>query len=278
MLAVVLIPALLWLVARGDRRDHNVVDRLVTAVVAPGQGVVVAAGGALVGLWRGYIDLVGVRADNLQLAGDNARLAAELVQREEYRLENERLRQLLGLRAHAPEVEMVLAEIVATSPTPLYRSVRINRGRRHGINLGAAVVAAAGVVGRVAALGQTSAEVMLLVDASHSMDVVVQRSRARARLRGTGVDGELAAETQYLARTADVVPGDLVVTSGLGGTFPKGLPVGTVTACARPAFGLFQQVQVRPSVDFARLEVLMVIRGRASGEADLQAAAAPSGL
>ena len=277
MLAVLLIPAVLWLAVRGGRRDHNVVDRLVTAVVAPCQGGVVAAGDALMGLWRGYIDLVGVRADNLQLRDDKVRLKAELVQREEYRLENERLRQLLGLRAHAPEVEMVLAEIVATSPTPLYRSVRINRGRRHGINLGAAVVGAAGVVGRVAALGQTSAEVMLLVDASHSMDVVVQRSRARARLRGTGVDGELAAETQYLARTADVAPGDLIVTSGLGGTFPRGLPVGTVTSCARPAFGLFQQVQVQPSVDFARLEVLMVIRGRADSEADLRATAAPVG-
>ena len=174
---------------------------------------------------------------------------------------NERLRLLVGLRGRAPQVQMLYARVVATSPTPLFRSLRLDRGAKDGIKVGAAVINQDGVIGRVAAVSDGWADAMLIVDANSSTDVLVQRTRARARVRGTGSDTHLGVQVEYLARSADVEPGDVLITSGTGTTFPKGLRVGTVMSVGRGAFGLYQNAQVEPSVDLGRVESVLVVVG-----------------
>ena len=251
--------------------EHNLFDRAVVFVSAPVQWVTVATLDAVGSTWTHYINLVGVQEENVRLHAENARLAGEVAAREELRHENARLRQLMDLRERAPEVRMVMSQVVGTSPSPLFRSVRIDRGARDNVELGAAVVGADGVVGRVAALGEYYADVMLLVDANSSTDVLVQRTRARARVRGQGGDDSLGVEVQYLQRTADVEPGDVLITSGLGKAFPKGLRIGRITSVERRAFGLYQRAVVQPSIDFGRLESVMVILKGFSADTSLEA-------
>lgn len=240
-------------------RDHNVVDKVVVYISTPVAIAVVATLDTVTSVWHHYIGLTNLQEENDRLKAENAQLRSDLAAREEQTHENERLRLMVGLRERAPEVKMVFAQVIGTSPSPTFRSLRIDRGSRDGVEMGAAVVSHEGVVGRVAGLTEDTADVMLLVDNNSSTDVLVQRTRARARIRGLGGDDGLNIEVQYLARTADVDPGDVLITSGLSKAFPKGLVVGRVMSVERRAFGLYQRATVQPSVDFSRLESVMVI-------------------
>ncbi len=231
----------------------------MTTVSAPVQWVAVFALDGVGSLWHAYINLIDVQADNDRLREDNAALARELGVREEQRQENGRLRALLGLARTAPAVRMLHARVIAASPTPLFRSLRLDRGERDGVRVGAAVLGAEGVMGRVATVTASWADVMLLVDANSSTDVLIQRTRARARVRGTGSDASFGLQAEYLTRGADVEPGDVLITSGAGTVFPKGLRVGTVVTVERGAFGLYQSASVVPSVDFSRAEDVLVV-------------------
>jgi rod shape-determining protein MreC len=266
VLVLLLLPLVFYLSNSKEPRDHNLVDRAIVWISSPVQWLVVAALEGVSTGWSRYVALIDVARDNEQLRAENARLASEVAAREEMRLENERLQRLLSLRDRSPIEKAVFARVIAVSPTPLFRSVRIDRGEQDGVHLGAAVVSHAGVVGRVGALGGDWSDVMLLVDANNSTDVLVQRTRARARVRGKGGDRELGIKIEFLGRTEDVAPGDVLITSGAGKVFPKGLVVGRVLSIERAAFGLYQEAAVQPSVDFTRLEELMVLRAGWPGD------------
>ena len=253
------LPFVFYVSNSKSARDYNIADRAVILISSPAQWLVVNALDTVSHLSHEYVHLVDVQRDNDRLLAENARLKSDLAGRVEQQHENERLRLLVGLRERSTDVKMVFAQVIATSSTPLFRSLRIDRGSKDGIELGAAVVSHEGVVGRIAALSEYYADVMLLVDSNSSTDVLVQRTRARARVRGQGGDEGLGIDVQYLARTADVEPGDVLITSGLGKVFPKGLQVGHVISIERRAFGLYQRAIVSPSVDFSRIEALMVI-------------------
>lgn len=263
-IGALLVVPLVFFVSNGDGgRDYAWLDRAVVRLSAPFQwGVVRVLDGGR-GVVNSYVSLVGVGRQNQELHAQVGRLNSQLGHLQEAGRENERLRALLGARTTLHQAlgegRTLFAEVVATAPSPLFRSVRVNRGSKDGVTLGAAVLSDGGVVGRVAAVAATTADVMLLTDAQSSADAMVQRSRTRVRVRGRGGDAGLHMDAQYLERTADVEPGDVLMTSGLGTTFPKGLIVGRIDAVERRAFGLYQRAQVRPAVDFARLEEVLVL-------------------
>jgi rod shape-determining protein MreC len=120
------------------------------------------------------------------------------------------------------------------------------------------VITGRGLVGRVTATGDRWARVLLLIDPSSSVNVLVQRSRATGVIQGQE-DGSL--RMRYIAQDGDILPGDIILTSGLGGMFPKGLVVGQVTTVEQRDIAMFKEAQVRPTVDFGRLEMVMVITG-----------------
>ena len=259
MLGLLALPYVTYVSNSRHPADHNAIDQLIVAASAPVQAAVVGAIDGVANTFGRYIALMAVRDDNARLKAEVVRLGQANVGLQERLQQLEHLHRLMRVREANPEVIMVHAQIIAASPSALFRSVRINRGRDDGLTLGAAVIGDDGVVGRVAALGRKSSDVMLLIDANSSADVLVQRTRARARVRGRGADNDFSLDAQYLSRVAEVEPGDLLVTGGLGRTFPKGLPVGRVTGVERRAFGLYQRAIIEPSVDFARLEHVMVV-------------------
>ena len=261
MLVLLALPFVFYASNSRVTRDHNVIDRVLVTVSAPVQWVVISILDGVAQVWRRYVALVGVQQDNAKLRQENARLRAAVAIRREERQENERLRALLALRQRSPAVAMTLARVIATSPSPLFRSLRVDRGLDDGITIGAPVVTYDGVVGRVAGLSAGYADVMLIVDTNSSTDVLVQRTRARARVRGTGRDDQIGIRVQYLPRTADIEPGDILITSGVGSVFPKGLPIGRVVATEQRAFGLYQKADALPFVDFGRIEEVMILSG-----------------
>lgn len=259
MAALLALPLIFYVSNARAPQDYTALDHLVVRLSAPVQWAVVSSLDGVAGLWQRYVALIDVRDDNERLQGEVRRLTEDNLALREQLQQLGHLQKLMEVRDQYGAVTMVHAQVIAASPSALFRSVRIDRGRDDGLKLGAAVIGHDGVVGRVAALGRTSADVMLLIDANSSTDVLVQRTRARARVRGRGADRDFALDAEYLGRVADVEPGDLLVTGGLGRTFPKGLPVGRVTGIERRAFGLYQRAIVEPTVDFARLEQVLVV-------------------
>ena len=272
---LIALPFIFYTANSKEVRDHNIVDRLVVFCSRPVQWMVVSSFDVCATVWHRYIALVGVQAQNDALRAANKSLQTALSSGEEERQQNARLRLLVGLRARAPTAQMVFAQVIGTATNPLFRSLRIDRGQRNNIMLGAAVVSHAGVIGRIAALGDDEADVMLLVDNNSSTDVLVQRTRARARVRGQGGDQSMGIDVQYLARTADIAPGDVLITSGLGQTFPKGLRVGTIVQAESRAFGLYQSATVQPSVDFSRIEAVMVLSKNFAEDTTFETSAPP---
>jgi rod shape-determining protein MreC len=242
-----------------EARDHNWLDRIVINLTAPIQSLIEGSVDGVTSVWSDYFYLVGVREENRNLKIQNRKLQRELSERSEESFENQRLRSLLEMKRKTPQVKYLVGDVVAISPSPLFRSIRINQGSSDGLVEGLAVINEAGVVGRVKAVAAQYSDIILMVDVNNSLDIVVQRTRARARVRGGGGDRFMGIEVERLARTAMVEPGDILVTSGVGDTFPSGIPVGQVTAVKKSKFGLYQEVKLEPTVDFGKLETVLVV-------------------
>lgn len=189
-----------------------------------------------------------------RLRAENRQLRAELTRQEELRQENARLLSLLALRDEIA-APTVAARVIGEDAASWARTVVINRGREHGIREGMPVMVAAGVVGRVIRAAPRQSRVLLLTDASSAVAAVVQSSRARGICRGDGG----ALRFDFAVRDEEIVPGDVIITSGSGGVFPGGLILGQVSRVNRGGPGLFQGVTVAPAVDFSRLEEVLVL-------------------
>ncbi len=231
---------------------------LVLEIAAPVQRVLTAPVGLVRGLWRGYLDLVDLKAENDRLQGRVSALEEENLQYREALLESGRLGEIAALRDQF-QTDMVAAQVVGGELSPLLRSALVDRGRAHGVRSGMPVVTGQGLAGLVTATAPHAARVMLLLDRQSAVDGMIERSRAPGIVHGQGT-GELRFE--FAVRGDDVEVGDAVITSGLGGVYPKGLRIGEVVSVSKPDARLLQEAQVRPSVDFQRLEQVYVMRWR----------------
>jgi rod shape-determining protein MreC len=182
------------------------------------------------------------------------------LQKENYELREfvqavKRLRRLLLFKEQVP-VAMIPAEVIAYSPSAWFRTIVVNKGRQDGVKKGMPVVTWEGVVGKVIKTSTDSSIILLIIDRNSSVDAMVQRNRRRGIFEG---DGGPRCQLRYVPRTDDIKVGDFIVTSGLGGVFPKGLFLGKVVRVEKKKYGLFQEIEASPGVDFSRLEEVMVI-------------------
>jgi rod shape-determining protein MreC len=173
----------------------------------------------------------------------------------EMHLANERLRELLQFREkNSPS--MIGAEVIGRDPSSWFKSVTIDKGERDGLKKGMAVISPAGAIGQVLKISPHYATVLLITDYNSAIDCVVQRTRAKAIVEGKG---ENRCQLKYLLRAEEVAVGDVVVTSGLGGNFPKGLMVGEIKKVDKKGHGVFQYAELVPSADMTQLEEVFVI-------------------
>lgn len=174
----------------------------------------------------------------------------EAVRLDELQQENARLRRLLRLTEAAGQAT-VAARVIGREATPWFRTLLIDRGRPHGLREGAAVVVEQGLVGQILEAGPSAARVLLVTDPRFRAGALVQRSRAQGLVLGT-VGGR--CYLAYITTEEAVRPGDLVLTSGIGGVMPKGLVVGTILRVDRDPGGLYWQAQIQPAVEATQVE------------------------
>ena len=223
--------------------------------------------------WDGYVALRHAKERSFELTHEVEMLRLERQQFLADRAEADRLRSLLQFAQRSPDRTYVGARVIGVRLGPAGLQVlAIDRGADDGVERMMPVVVGDGVVGRVYAVGAHGADVLVLTDRNSSIAVRVERTRARANVRGLGKPD--ACKLDYALRTEDMVEGDQLITSGTDGVFPRGLPVGKATKLERNKHGLFQDSLVVPAVDVTRLEELLVVtRSEVEVEEDVQPAA-----
>ncbi len=207
------------------------------------------------GTTANYLDLIGIKTQNRLLLRENGELRAQLGALTELKLENERLSQLLGLKQRST-MDLLATRVIGHDALLDHDTVSVNKGSEHGVKKHMAAITVSGIVGYVFRVEKWTSQILLLTDRYSAVDAIVQRSRVRGIVEGKSRDG---AMLKYLRRSDDVEVGDLVVTSGLHNIFPKGFPVGTVTAIQRSEYGMSQDVQISPIVNPRNLEEVFVI-------------------
>lgn len=238
-----------------DKRSANFIERGILTVFAPVMKPAARVSGFFEDTWGNYLNLVGVRQENLRLRNDIKELNTRIIAAGETALENQRLEKLLGVRNSIREPSLTVS-IVGEDLSSWFKTVVIDQGSSSGIAEGMPVVAADGVVGQVVKVTSGTSRVLLLTDHSSGIAATIQRSRARGVVKGKG-DGLCSLE--FTTREEDVKVGDMVVTSGIGGVFLKGIPIGEVTMVKRGEYGIFQTVTIRPLVNISHLEEALVV-------------------
>ena len=262
ILAVALVMAFLLMTLQ-VRHDHAVVSftrQAVLFLISPVIKVTAVTVDSVSRVWGDYVDLRNLHEESLRLTREAAVLQRRISYLEEQALETQRLQGLLAMK-EISRAEFLAARVVGKDATNWFKTVLIDRGSLAGIRRNMPVVAPDGLVGRVVEVTPTAAKVQLITDPVSAAGGLIQRTRVIGI-----VSGSLGAglKVRYLPLMADIVIGDEVVTSGMGGVFPKGIPLGRVIAAERRSGALFQEATLAPKVDLSRLEEVLILMGTES--------------
>jgi len=261
VLVVLLLAVPFFFLRASIRRpeEMNAVDRTVMRVAAPLQYFAAAAARGISGIIGDYFYLVDVKADNNKLSYENARLRNKLRELTELQTENHRLLRLLGLRETIPD-EVASAAVLGKNTTEYFRVAELTLDTPGvAVRSNMPVISLDGAVGTVMRVAGERIDVQLTVDSGFGVDVVVERTGARGFVRGVGDPSRYAVRVEYVQRADQVDVGDLLVTSGVGCRFPKGIAVARVVRVTKRDFGIYQEVEAEPTVDFSRLEDVLIV-------------------
>lgn len=203
-----------------------------------------------------YLNLIHIKRENIDLKSQNAELKAQLSAMTELKLENERLNQLFAFK-QKNKMDLLAAKVIGRDLSSDHATILIDRGHLDGVKPMQAVMTIEGAVGYVFRVERGTSRVMLITDRYSVVDGIVQRSRARGLVEGKSFD---ACLLRYVNKSADVVTGDLIVTSGLDGIFPKGLPIATVEIVNKKPYTVSLDVDLKPVVNPNKVEELFIVR------------------
>jgi rod shape-determining protein MreC len=254
---IILVTLSILVLSLSSRRPYPAYGpgRVAIALVAPFQKMIVATTRFFSDIWEHYFFLITVVDENKALSTELQRARALNHQFEEAALSNERLRRLFDLQQKM-EQPLIAAQVVGKDPSPWFQSVLLDKGGAEGVEKGWPVINPDGVVGIVVEVTGHYSKAMLITDPNSAVDALIQQSRARGIIKG-GASGSCLLN--YVLRKYEVSVGDVVVSSGMDGVFPKGLPIGEVAATIKQEAGIFQDVTVTPYVDFERLEEVLIV-------------------
>lgn len=256
-LALLLLVALLAGILLRPTGYLQPIENVVFTVLTPLQYSFHWTGSQIASRIQTIRDLGSLEARVRELQATVDQLMIENVRLHEADLERTNLREQLHFQQSNPTYEMLAAEVIGYDPSNLLHYLILDRGVQDGVAIGMPVVTARGLVGSITAVYPHSARVMLLADPSSSVNALIQSSRATGVVQGQGHGG---LTMRYVEQGEEVRTGDIVLTSGLGGNFPKRLVIGQVTLVKRNDVDLFQEIQVQSAVAFDRLETVLVIQ------------------
>ena len=256
-LSAFIIGAVLFLLSSNSDigTEWNPAEQVVIELTAPFQKFITVTVRAVEKFWSDYFYLVEVNARNEALEEDIEALRMENGRYRELLASHQRLQKLLQFRQTINR-PVLAARVIGWDPTGWFKSVIIDKGEDSGMRVNMPVVNSLGVVGKVVSVSSNYAKVLLIIDQNSSVDCLVQRTRDRGMVKGLATE---VCTMDYVVKSTGAAVGDVVVTSGLGGVFPKGLPVGRVARVLELPGSLFRGIDITPSVDFSKLEEVLVI-------------------
>jgi rod shape-determining protein MreC len=253
-LAVIVGHVILISAQVNSRTGVPVLESVTFGVVAEAQRGLSTGVSRVRQAWNRYVWLRGVEAQNADLRRQLDEVRVQYQERSALADRASHLEEVLALRDRST-LQTAAAEVIASSASPDFRTLTIDKGTNHGFRSDMAVIAAAGAVGRIVVPSPGAAKVQLLIDRNAAAGALVERSRAQGVALGTGED---RLRLEYVPESSDVVVGDLVVTSGIDGIFPKGFTIGHVDTVEKsgPAY---KRITVKPAVNFSALETVLVV-------------------
>ena len=277
---VVLLLAVPFFVLKANMKapeSQSTMDRLVLRLSAPIEVAAATIARGTSSLFEDYVFLADVKKDNERLSYDNARLREQVHSLEQMQRENRQLRRLLQLKDSMP-VDAISAQVVGKDFTEFFRVTRVvlDKGARE-VRPHMPVVSPDGVVGAVLHVVGDTVDVQLAVDAAFGVDVEDERTQARGFVRGTGDPARYGCKVEMVDSRDEIEIGDLLVTSGKGRWFPRGVPVARVTKVLKRQLGRDQDVDAAPTVDFSRLDAVLVLITTPGEESGPVGNAAPTG-
>jgi rod shape-determining protein MreC len=238
-----------------SKEDASAFQRLTIGLTAPLQGMVVSAKQSIYGLFDHYAFIVNAGFENDILKKKVEELEGTIFQLQELRRENKRLKKLLKFGVEPP-YRKILAQIIGWDASSDYQVIRINKGSRDGVTLKATVATNSGLVGHVHRVAEKFADILTILDQSNRIDALVDETRSQGIVQGLS---DSTCLMKYVTRTEPVKVGNTVLTAGLGNIYPKGLKVGTISKIEKESYGITQFIVITPSVNFRKLEEVVVL-------------------
>lgn len=239
----------------GKREGWSLLERVFVEIISSTQSIFSTTLNGIKGFWSEYFYLVNLSEENKRLKKEIESLKLENSRYREEIIEYRQLKKLLGFKKNIQYPGLV-AMVIGRDPSGWFRSIIIDKGRKDGVRVNMPVLSSDGVVGRVVSVSRNYSQVLLITDQNGAVDCLAQRSRHRGILKGISSN---CGRLDYVHKTADIKVGDILITSGLGGVFPKGIPVGRVIEVKEKPEEIFKYVKVKLFVDFTRLEQVLVI-------------------
>jgi rod shape-determining protein MreC len=230
-------------------------ERAMIEAVGPIQGFLSGLKFSFFTFFTDYVKNANASRHNRELSAKVLQLEEEIFRLEELKTENSRLKELLGFGQEITG-KRVLAQVVAWDISDYYKVLRINKGAKDGIKLQDAIITSGGLVGHIYRLADNFADVLTVLDVNHRVDVIIARTRVHGIVEGLSQN---RCVVKYLPRAGQVKLGDVVITSGIGNIYPKGIKIGDVVKVEREMFGIGQYIEITPSVNFNSLEEVIVL-------------------
>lgn len=252
---------ILTVTSKRDMSAPSGVQKVVIPVVAPFQKGVIRSIRSLKRVWEDYFYLVNVSKENRALKKELSIAKEHNNLNREIQLFNTRLREFLKFKKTITR-DVVAAEVISKDSSAWFKTIIIDKGEDHGVTKGLSVVVPEGIAGQVIDVADKYAKVLLVIDTNSAVDALVQRTRARGLING---ESNNSCYFKYALRKHDIREGDIIVSSGLDGVYPKGFLLGEVSGVHKQNSGIFQEVKVTPFVDFEKLEEVLVILNSEKG-------------
>lgn len=235
--------------------ETTLFHQIVIEVISPVQDGIASSRKSVSSLWENYLMIVNTSKENTILRKQISRLNSDLSTMEEVRKENQRLKRLLNYSDELSP-ERVLAQVVGWDSANEFKVIRLNKGTNQGITVMSPVITDQGLVGYVYRATPNYSDVLTILDQNNRVDVLVERTRTHGIVEGVF---NFKCALKYIMRNEQVEVGDKLITAGVGGIYPKGIKVGMITDISRESFGMTLSIEVVPSVDFDKLEEVLVL-------------------
>ncbi|MGE3609985.1 MAG: rod shape-determining protein MreC [Bacteriovoracaceae bacterium] len=240
---------------RFNLEEPSLFHQIVSEVLSPVQEGLASSKKNLSSLWDNYLLIVNTSKENSILKKQISRLESDLMSMEEMRKENLRLKKLLSYSDEMTH-QKIMAQVVGWDSANEFKVIRLNKGTKHGIKVMSPVITDHGLVGYVYRATDHYSDVLTILDQNNRVDVLIERTRTHGIVEGVY---NFKCALKYVMRNESVEVGDKLLTAGVGGIYPKGVKVGMITDISKENFGMTLSIEVVPTVEFDKLEEVIVL-------------------